>query len=100
MANDDVIFKFRDQGSIYGIPARDLTQEDFDKLSLLKQRDVQSGKLYEAVGPVEELPANTAPDFESMTKAQLQDYAAEHDIEVDGSATKAEMIATIQGGGE
>ena len=49
MANDDVIYRFLDKGSIPGIYARDLTQADFDRLTLLQQRDVMAGTLYKPV---------------------------------------------------
>ena len=105
MANDEVIYAFRDRGSIPGIPARDLTQRDLDRLSLLQLRDVRSGKLYEPVTDasqeaVEHQQAATdGPDFEAMTKGQLAEYAADHNIEgVDSADTKAEMIAALQGG--
>jgi len=38
------------------------------------------------------------PDFDAMTKAELQDYAAAHDVEVTASMSKAEQIEAIKGG--
>jgi hypothetical protein len=49
MADDKAIYTFLDKGTIHGIPARDLTQKDFDRLSLERQRDVRAGTLYRAV---------------------------------------------------
>lgn len=50
------------------------------------------------VTPEPEEPANETPNFSSMTKAELQAWAEEHNIEgVDAdSQTKEEMIATIE----
>lgn len=49
MADDKIVFKFLNRGTIHGIPARDLTQADIDRLSLERRRDVRAGTLYEAV---------------------------------------------------
>ena len=38
------------------------------------------------------------PDLESMTKAQLEEYAGEHNISVTSSMTKAEQIEAIRAG--
>jgi hypothetical protein len=38
------------------------------------------------------------PDFEAMTKADLEDYAAKHNIAVTTSMTKAEQIDAIRAG--
>lgn len=99
MTDNPVIYRFRNRGTIPGIKARDLTQRDFDRLSLEHQRDVRAGTLYEAVGDVPELPRNTEPDFDSMTKAQLVEHAEAHGIAgVDPNATKAEIVAAVKGG--
>lgn len=52
----------------------------------------------ENLRPEPEEPANETPNFSSMTKAELQAWAEEHNIEgVDAdSQTKEEMIATIE----
>ena len=42
-------------------------------------------------------PAKTEekPDFSEMTKAQLLDYAAKHNIEVNPRAKKADILAAL-----
>lgn len=40
---------------------------------------------------------NEQPDLDSMTKAQLMDYAKESGLELDDKMRKAEMIAAIKG---
>ena len=42
-------------------------------------------------------PAKTEekPDFSEMTKAQLLEYAAEHNIEVNPRAKKADILAAL-----
>ena len=49
MADDKVIFKYGGTGTFYGVPAKDLTQRDLDRLPLDKQRDVKAGTLYTPV---------------------------------------------------
>lgn len=105
MDNDEVIYRFLDRGLIHGIPARDLTQQDFDKLPLLLQRDVRSGKLYEPVSDEAppQVPTDTTPNFEAMTKAQIVAYATEHGIDLGGlddSDTKAELVEAVTAGSD
>lgn len=59
MAGNDVIYRFLDKGTIYSIPARDLTQADYDRLTLEQQRDVRSGKLYKAATKSESKSGDT-----------------------------------------
>lgn len=88
MASDDVIYRFLDRGVIHGIPARDLTQADVDRLSLVHQRDVRSGKLYEAVESV---------NLDRMNREQLNAHAVQRGIaDVDSYGTKSELIAAIE----
>ena len=51
-----------------------------------------------ATDEVEEAPeqAETAPDLEDMTKAELIAYAEQRGIEVDAKSRKAEIIAAIK----
>lgn len=42
-------------------------------------------------------PENASQDFSGMTKAELLEYCAGHDIEAYESWTKAEIIAAIEG---
>jgi hypothetical protein len=49
MADDKVIYRYGGKGTFYGVPARDLTQRDLDRLPLDKQRDVTAGTLYTPV---------------------------------------------------
>jgi hypothetical protein len=43
-------------------------------------------------------PPEVAPTLDEMTKAQLLTYAAEHDIQVDETMSKAEIRAAIGDG--
>ncbi len=67
MAKDDVVFTFLDKGTIHGIPARDLTQDDIDRLSLERQRDVRAGTIYE--------PATKAAETDTKRQAKAIDAA-------------------------
>ena len=40
-------------------------------------------------------PAEEKPDFSEMTKAELIDYAAKHNIEVNPRAKKADILAAL-----
>lgn len=44
----------------------------------------------------DESDADDAPALETMTKAQLEHYAAVRNIRLDGAMVKADMIATIR----
>lgn len=42
-----------------GIPARDLTKAEYDRLDLGQKRDVDSSDIYEVVAPEKNAPAKT-----------------------------------------
>ena len=41
-------------------------------------------------------PGDEQPTVDEMTKAQLLSYATDHDIEIDETQTKAEILAAIR----
>jgi hypothetical protein len=48
--------------------------------------------------PAAEEASESSPDFEAMTKAELQEYAEAHGLQVSAAMTKAEQIEAIQAG--
>jgi len=56
-------------------------------------KPVKPGESGEAVG-------ESQPDFENMTKAELEEWAAAHNVAVTSSMTKAEQIEAIRAGGK
>jgi len=63
-----------------------------------------SAMLPEARQPLDELTAKSAtgaeaPDFESMTKAELEEYADAHGIELTAGMLKADQVKAIRKGG-
>jgi len=48
---------------------------------------------------VDKATADAPPDFESMTKAELEAYAESHDIALTSGMTKAEQVEAIRAGG-
>lgn len=81
MADNDVIYRHKkDSGVIYGIPARDLTQDDMDRLNAEQRRDVKAGTLYTAVGNGSDQGGN-GPDLDAMTRPELNAYAANVGVE-------------------
>lgn len=75
MADNDTIYRFLDKGHIHGIPARDLTQDDYDRLTTEHQRDVRSGKLYEPAGEAGGEAGGNGSDLDAMTRDALNAHA-------------------------
>jgi len=59
----------------------------------------QSPPWQEGTGDGTDVDGEPAPTLDEMTKAQLIDYADEHDIEVDPAASKADIRAAIDEAG-
>lgn len=45
--------------------------------------------------PVAKTDSDVPPAFESMTLAQLKDYASEHDVDITGLTRKSDLIAKL-----
>lgn len=60
----DVKYRYKGQGRLYDVPARDLTEEEFTALPLTSQRRARESGLYTEVTPPKpaEKPAAKAPD--------------------------------------
>lgn len=58
MAEDKILYRYVGPDRFPGIPAADLTQEDFDRLPVLRQLDVKANASYELVEP-EAKPADS-----------------------------------------
>lgn len=93
-------YRYKGPDKFAGIPARDLTVEDFEALPVLRQLDVKANASYEAVDIDDGAPTQpyTTAELQKMTREELNSYAGLAGVTTDAEdfANKADLIAAIE----
>lgn len=85
-------YRYKGPDQFFGIPARDLTEDEFEALSPSLRRHVRASDAYAEVVEV---------DPSKLNRPDLETYAAEHGVTgpYDQYSTKADLLKAIEAQG-
>lgn len=87
-----VLYRFTGPDKFPGIPARDLTQDDYDALNIDQKRDVIATSSYESLQG-DEFPVNVPTvDFSKLNRTELEEYAADNGVVDPASYTNKDLL--------
>lgn len=93
MTDLPITYRYVGPHKFHGIPARDLTEADVDRLTIDQKRDLWTTSSYEPVTPDEDAP----PDPARLSRSDLEAYAASLGIENPGDyANKDQLLEAVR----